>query len=200
MPQPVKLSDALVLEARLAGEVFQRSIAGQVEYWARLGRSLEDVLDGRHARALAQAGGVRPLSELMDTVETSEGRQRLAEYLDSTPYPHYEEHPEEEGLLLRTLADGSRSAGRFVNRQFVIDEGHPWPEAEYTTPNELAAEFAISPKTVRDWLRTLPQFQDGGYTRYRLRKDGPVVEEAAKRFRKDSRGVVKKGQATAVSR
>jgi hypothetical protein len=33
MSQPVKLSDALVLDARLAAEVQERSIAGQVEYW-----------------------------------------------------------------------------------------------------------------------------------------------------------------------
>jgi hypothetical protein len=38
MSQPVKLSDALVLDARLAGEVQERSIAGQVEFWAKLGR------------------------------------------------------------------------------------------------------------------------------------------------------------------
>ena len=38
MSQPVKLSDALVLDARLAGEAVERSIAGQVEFWARLGR------------------------------------------------------------------------------------------------------------------------------------------------------------------
>jgi len=37
MSQPVKLSDALVLETRLAGEIVERSIAGQVEFWARLG-------------------------------------------------------------------------------------------------------------------------------------------------------------------
>ena len=39
MSQPVKLSDGLVLDARLTGEVFQRSIAGQIEFWARLGRN-----------------------------------------------------------------------------------------------------------------------------------------------------------------
>ncbi len=37
----MKLSDALVLDARIAGEVLERSIAGQVEYWAKLGRAVE---------------------------------------------------------------------------------------------------------------------------------------------------------------
>ena len=44
MSQAVKLSDALVLDARVAGEVVERSIAGQVEFWARLGRSVEVLL------------------------------------------------------------------------------------------------------------------------------------------------------------
>ena len=47
MNQPVKLSDSLVLDARLAGEVLERSIAGQIECWARLGRSVEESLEGR---------------------------------------------------------------------------------------------------------------------------------------------------------
>ena len=41
MGQPVKLSDALVLDARIAAEAQERSIAGQVEFWAKLGRSVE---------------------------------------------------------------------------------------------------------------------------------------------------------------
>ena len=37
MGQPVKLSDALVLDARIAAEAQERSIAGQIEFWAKLG-------------------------------------------------------------------------------------------------------------------------------------------------------------------
>jgi hypothetical protein len=36
MSQPVKLSDDLVLDARLVGELLERSIAGQIEFWAQL--------------------------------------------------------------------------------------------------------------------------------------------------------------------
>jgi hypothetical protein len=32
MSQPVKLSDQLVLDARLTGDVAERSIAGQIEF------------------------------------------------------------------------------------------------------------------------------------------------------------------------
>ena len=46
MSQPVKLSDNLVMDARLAGQIEERSIAGQVEFWARIGRSVELLLEG----------------------------------------------------------------------------------------------------------------------------------------------------------
>lgn len=44
MSQPVKLSDELVLDARLAAESFERSIGGQIEFWAQLGRAVDTLL------------------------------------------------------------------------------------------------------------------------------------------------------------
>ena len=54
MSQPVKISDELLLDARLTGEVAERSIAGQIEFWAHLGRAIEPLLAG--SRALARRG------------------------------------------------------------------------------------------------------------------------------------------------
>jgi hypothetical protein len=121
MSQPVKLSDSLVLDARLTGEVFQRSIAGQVEFWARLGRSVEELLDGRNVMALARTHGTRPLYEALETVDSPEGRERLSEYLKTLPFPHYAAYPGRRGMLIRTEANGRRSAGRFVHREFVVE-------------------------------------------------------------------------------
>jgi len=117
----VKLSDALVLDARLAGEVQERSIAGQVEYWAKLGRSIELLLDGQQAMTLCRTVGATPLSELIQVVGTPRGREMLREQLESEPYPHFEAHPTQTGLLIRTDEDGTRTAGRFVNREFVVE-------------------------------------------------------------------------------
>jgi hypothetical protein len=118
MSQPVKLSDALVLDARLAGEILQRSIAGQVEFWARLGRAIEPLLDGAQALALCRAGAARPLSACLETVDSPEGQHRVATFLQTQPYPHYEAAPGPPGLLVRIEADGTRTVGRFVNRKF----------------------------------------------------------------------------------
>jgi hypothetical protein len=125
MPQPVKLSDALVLDARLAGETVQRSIAGQVEFWARLGRSVDLLLEGQHALALCRTATARPLSACLESVDTPAGRRRLADLLESGPFPHYQPHPDCPGLLIRIDADRTRTAGRFVNRQFVASRAQP---------------------------------------------------------------------------
>lgn len=118
MSQPVKLTDELVLDARLAGAVVERSIAGQVEFWAKLGRAIEPLLQGDQVLALCRKAEVRPLSECLNSVDTPAGRERLRDYLQTLPFPHFEAAPDEAGVLIRIDADGTRTRGRFINRQF----------------------------------------------------------------------------------
>src|SRR5580658_4178375 len=145
MPQPVKLSDALVLEARIAAESRQRSIAGQVEYWASLGRSMEDLLDGATQRRLLNGSGTQSLSHLLETVEKPEGRKRLKAHLESEPFPHFEQHPADKRLLIRIEANGARSVGRFVNRQFVVERN----PAQLTPQADARKRAAARPKARR---------------------------------------------------
>ena len=42
MAQSVRLSDSLVNQAKAGGEVMSRSGAGQIEYWAKIGRIAEE--------------------------------------------------------------------------------------------------------------------------------------------------------------
>jgi len=119
MSQPVKLSDDLVLEARVAAEAQERSIAGQVEYWAKIGRSVSELLNGRVQQRLVANQAEKSLSEIIETVDKPEGRARLKVYLESRPFPHFEAHPTRKGLLIRIEEDGHRSVGRFRNRQFI---------------------------------------------------------------------------------
>ncbi len=122
MSQPVKLSDELVLDARLVSEIAQRSIAGQIEYWAALGRAIEPLLLGDMALALRKSGDDVPLSELIDSVDSPAGRRRVADYLAAGPFPHYEAAPNQPGFIVRTEEDGSRVAGRFVGGHFQVDK------------------------------------------------------------------------------
>ena len=119
----MKLSNALVLDARLAGEILERSIAGQVEFWARLGQSVEHLLEGQQVLALCRNANARPLSACLESVDSPEGRQRVAEFLQGQPFPHYQPHPDRPGILVRIDADGRRTVGRFVNRQFRVVKG-----------------------------------------------------------------------------
>lgn len=118
MSQPVKLSDGLVLDARLTGEIVERSIAAQIEFWARLGRAIEPLLQGVQSLALCRADAARPLSACLQSVDSPEGRQLLADHLRTVPFPHYEPAPDAPGFLVRIEADGKRTVGRFVNREF----------------------------------------------------------------------------------
>jgi hypothetical protein len=99
MSQPVKLSDELVMDARLAGAQMQRSIAGQVEFWARMGRALERVSTGRQMERLQQ-------------------RARLAAVLDSGPFPRFKAHPTLARAFIREEEDGTQSMGRFHHGKF----------------------------------------------------------------------------------
>ncbi len=118
MSQPVKLSDNLILDARLTSELAERSIAGQVEFWAKLGRAIELLLGGAQVLALKRAGDAKQLSACLEAVDSPEGWRHVAEYLNAQPFPHYEPAPGRQGMLIRIEADGKRTIGRFVHRRF----------------------------------------------------------------------------------
>jgi hypothetical protein len=160
MSQPVKLSDALVLDARIAGEAQERSIAGQVEFWAKLGRSMELLMDGRQVLALCRNGGAQPLSEALVSVDTVAGRKRVENVLANRPYPHFKQHPSRPGLLIRTGEDGKQTIGRFVNRLFTTVEAgailpsQPDPQAKLRTAKK---SHRMKPVLIRMKEKSLPR-------------------------------------------
>ena len=119
MGQPVKIADGLVLDARMAGEVEHRSIAGQIEFWAHLGEALEPLLQGIQVMALIRSKSAQPLSASLESVDSPKGHRRVADHLKSLPFPHYEPAPGRPRFLVRTEADGTRTVGRFINRRFT---------------------------------------------------------------------------------
>ncbi len=143
MSQPVKLSDALVLDARLAGEAEERSIAGQVEFWAKLGRCVEDLLNGKQVLSLRRSAETETLSESLAVVDTPAGRKRVEEVIASRPYPHFRQCPGRPGLLIRTDEDGTETTGRFVSRRFV-----PVKSSQATSSRRApgAARAALKPE------------------------------------------------------
>ncbi len=117
MGQPVKLSESLVLDARLTGEVAERSIAGQIEFWAGLGRAVEPLLRTDTALALKKRGETIPLSSCLESIGTAVGQARLTTVLSERPFPQFAP-AEQPGLIVRIESDGTRTTGRFVHREF----------------------------------------------------------------------------------
>ena len=120
MGQPVKIADDLILDARIIGKIGHRSIAGQIEFWARLGEALEPLLQGIQTLALLKAHSAKPLSVCLKSVDSAKGRRRVADYLKSQPFPHYEALAHRPGFLTRIEADGTRVVGRFIHRRFTV--------------------------------------------------------------------------------
>jgi len=83
------------------------------------------LLQGAQALALCRNATARPLSACLDAVDSPEGRERVAAFLRTQPYPHYEPASGSPGLLVRIEADGKRTVGRFVNRQFKAAKTKP---------------------------------------------------------------------------
>ena len=119
MPQPVKISDALLLEARITGETMNRSMAGQIEFWAQLGRSIEHLLNGKDVHRLRAAAPPPQLSEVLAAVNTPAGRARLQAVLEAEPFPHFRPIPGEHRLFERIDEDGTKTIGRVIDREFI---------------------------------------------------------------------------------
>lgn len=152
MSQPVKLSDSLVLDARLAGEVEERSIAGQVEFWAKLGRSVESLLNGKQVLALRRSAEAESISDALAIVDTPVGRNRVQEVVARGPYPHFKQFPGRPRLLIRIDEDGTETVGRFVNRVFV-----PAPLGQSRTSSRASGAAGIGSKA-RSSARTRAHF------------------------------------------
>lgn len=129
MGQPVKLSDALVMEARLVGEVMERSIAGQIEFWANLGRRMEQVMTGEQMLQHGKDGIAARLSEALENVNRPEGRARLQAYLEMRPFPRYWAHPVLARVFIREEEDGTKTVGRFVDRVWTVIDPPDAPDA-----------------------------------------------------------------------
>ncbi len=129
MGMPVKLSDELVNLARKEAQGAERSITGQIEHWAKLGRSVETAL--RHEDALALKGSEGNLSKafvgastrqevfaVLQKVAATADRSELARTLKQGRVV-YQSDPTASGSITRIEPDGRRTAGRLDKRRFV---------------------------------------------------------------------------------
>jgi hypothetical protein len=126
MGMPVKLSDELVESAREEAANTDRSITGQIEHWAKIGRSVEIVLRHQELQTLKRSplkarlpsGARHAIQVALERLVAEDDRRPLARSLQ-TGRTVYQSDPAGSGLTERIEPDGSRTLGRFVNRRFV---------------------------------------------------------------------------------
>ena len=80
---PVELSDELVDEARGVAAWDHRSLSGQIEYWAAMGRAVEAHLPGHAvARLLKRMEGTMKISPVAEGTQHQEAMNVQATFLD----------------------------------------------------------------------------------------------------------------------
>lgn len=119
MGLPIKISQDLALAARTEAKVFERSLASQVEHWARIGRAVEQVLGHDQLAALKRQAGMPEFADAMRRVSSEAGQRRALAHLQKLGGPRYGTDPDRPDGVIRIDPDGSRTRGRFVRRVFV---------------------------------------------------------------------------------
>ncbi len=127
MPTAIKISTELAEEARAAAVDADRSLTGQIEHWARIGKSIEPRLSSAAVAALKRSGGE------LSALEDAEGRARVLAALASfrdTPRDEiaahlglrekvlFEPDPDYPDGLVKINPDGSRVPGILEGRVF----------------------------------------------------------------------------------
>ena len=143
MAQPVKLSDDLIEAARSTAEDASRSLAGQIEHWASIGRAVEGLLTSSDIHTLKRANSVREketpyVGQINDIVNAlaeavgAGGSRALSERIARVDSVRYGTDPAFPGLMVRVDANGTKTPGRFVGRTFM-------PLAEVNRPKRAAS-------------------------------------------------------------
>lgn len=127
--KPVRLSKVLFDEAGRSGRLYHRSAAGQLEYWAELGRSVEcflgpvDLLKvaSGMAELVVQARASQPVlsTQVLNDLYQAQQQGSLAEMVAEGGGPRYQASAQHQGYLEQLSEDGQRRLGRFVDGEFV---------------------------------------------------------------------------------
>ena len=127
---PMRLDSALVTAAKREGSIFKRSAPKQIEFWAELGKAVEQVLNYNDIFAVIQ--GLKKVkvesvksvtvdpADVFNSLEDSRKSGELAEKVTSAAI-YFEASRKLPGLLDRVnTVTGERQTGRFHNGEFKV--------------------------------------------------------------------------------
>lgn len=128
MANPLRLNPELVSAAERAGLVQKRSVPKQIEFWATLGKAVENVIDYSDIFAILQGLkkiNIEPITsvtanpeEVFAALEKHRARGDLGEKTTKAVI-YYEASRSHPGLIDRVnRATGERVTGRFSNGEF----------------------------------------------------------------------------------
>ena len=123
---PVKLSGELVEEARNSAKLFHRSLTGQIEHWASIGRAIESQLPGDDlSRLLGRVGGTMKIGRVAEANQRQEIAAILTDFMGQSAgdagwlreisargVPLYGSEPGQAGTIVRLNPDGTRETVR----------------------------------------------------------------------------------------
>jgi hypothetical protein len=129
MSTAIKVSESLAEEARSAAQDADRSLTGQVEHWARLGKAVEPLLTTKTITALKKWPELSPEEEEIEKQRILEALEQfsntpasvLRERIGLTGKTLYEVDPDDSNKIVQVQPDGRRVRGRIVNRVFVAE-------------------------------------------------------------------------------
>ena len=124
---PVRFEKELLESAALSGQVHHRSAVGQIEYWASIGRMVDDILDPD--TLLAINAGFKRLTvepaesvtvnadQLFDQIEHQRGQDNQAHPV-TAGHVAYQRCDSAPGMLEQVQANGDVIVGSFENGEF----------------------------------------------------------------------------------
>lgn len=124
----IKVSAELADSARNEASYADRSLTGQIEHWAKLGRAMEAVLPAQVAAALKRCAG--DIQSIEDESIRMRTLNALAAFQTRSPESHrhrigldqqtrFEPDPENPGGFVQINPDGTRIRGVMEGRTFV---------------------------------------------------------------------------------
>ena len=127
---PLKVSDSLFAVAKKEAQATERSITGQIEHWARIGRAVEAILAHQELLTLKQVGELltplypsaaqrREVHDLLTGIAATADREPTTSALRGAKRPVYATDPKHPGMIVQVLPDGTRTPGHLEGRRFV---------------------------------------------------------------------------------
>ena len=126
---PVRLQNDLMKSAKLAGELYHRSAAEQVEYWADIGRSVSRIIDPEQlisirsglSRINVEPIYVKPVNpeDVFRNLELKRESGKLAQQVTTNSFK-YQVSVSHPGYLEK-IENGIITIGQFKNGEFVSE-------------------------------------------------------------------------------